>query len=352
MTIDKGIFIKNVFYMLSYAFQELKHNNYENIAGEKFEYIHDLFAEILIHGVSFQLKKGIHKGYVCNHDLLNTLRGKLDLHSTITQKIRCDSKLVCEYDEFSSNNIFNQIIKTTLTILIKQPDVKIKRKRQLSQLLLFFQDVDLIDFKKIKWNTFRFDRNTRTYQMLLYICHFIIDEMILTTEKGPYNMVTYMDEQMNRLFEKFVLEYYKKEFPQITPEAKYIDWNVDKTLSTNDFLPIMKTDIILHFETGRDLIIDTKYYGQSMQYHYNKPTIHSHNLYQIHTYIINKDIGHKGEVDGMLLYAKTEEDIVPNGQIQLIDGNIIYFRTLDLAQDFKHIKEQLNNIVLLYLYNS
>lgn len=34
MIIDKGIPIKNVYYMLTYAFKELKRNNYEQIAGE------------------------------------------------------------------------------------------------------------------------------------------------------------------------------------------------------------------------------------------------------------------------------------------------------------------------------
>ncbi len=60
MTIDKGIFIRNIYYMLTYAFQELKQNNYEEIAGEEFEEIHDLFAEILLRGISFynrQIKK-------------------------------------------------------------------------------------------------------------------------------------------------------------------------------------------------------------------------------------------------------------------------------------------------------
>ena len=30
----------------------------------------------------------------------------------------------CEYDELSVNNIFNQILKTTITILIKDTEVK------------------------------------------------------------------------------------------------------------------------------------------------------------------------------------------------------------------------------------
>ena len=67
MTRDKNIVIKNIFYMLSYAFQEIRKNNYENINSENFEYIHDLFAEILIRGISNQLKKGVHKEYINNN---------------------------------------------------------------------------------------------------------------------------------------------------------------------------------------------------------------------------------------------------------------------------------------------
>ena len=55
MTNDKNILIKNIYYMLAYAFQVLKRNNYASIASEKFEHIEDLFAEILSRGISYQL---------------------------------------------------------------------------------------------------------------------------------------------------------------------------------------------------------------------------------------------------------------------------------------------------------
>ena len=37
MTNDKGILIKNIYYMLSYAFQILKQGDYEKVAAEKFD---------------------------------------------------------------------------------------------------------------------------------------------------------------------------------------------------------------------------------------------------------------------------------------------------------------------------
>ena len=52
MTEDKGILIQNIYYMLSYAFQVLKQENYREIAGEPFENIQDLFAAILAKGIA------------------------------------------------------------------------------------------------------------------------------------------------------------------------------------------------------------------------------------------------------------------------------------------------------------
>lgn len=116
MTIDKGIFIRNIYYMLTYAFQELKQNNYEEIAGEEFEEIHDLFAEILLRGISFQLKQGLHKEYISCHGSLSTLKGKLDICGTVNNLMRKQQKIDCEYDELSENNKFNQILKTTVQL--------------------------------------------------------------------------------------------------------------------------------------------------------------------------------------------------------------------------------------------
>lgn len=223
MTIDKGIFIRNIYYMLTYAFQELKQNNYEEIAGEEFEEIHDLFAEILLRGISFQLKQGLHKEYISCHGSLSTLKGKLDICGTVNNLMRKQQKIDCEYDELSENNKFNQILKTTVQFLLKHPKVKSNRKAALKRLMLFFSDVEVVDILTIDWTTMRFDRNCKTYRMLLYVCYFILDGMLMTTERGAYKMKEFSDEHMCRLYEKFVLEYYRKHYPELKAKATQIE---------------------------------------------------------------------------------------------------------------------------------
>ena len=209
MTEDKGILIRNVYYMLAYAFQELRQNNYAEITGEKFDNIYDLFAEILIRGISYQLKQGLYREYVSRNESMQTVKGKIDMRGTIDNKIRNIQKIACDYDELSENNVYNQIVVSTAVLLIKHSEVKKNKKAKLKQLLLFFQNVQPIDVNTIRWNALRFDRNNRNYRLLLYICYFIISEWVLTTENGKFQMREFSDEHMCRLFEKFVLSYYK-----------------------------------------------------------------------------------------------------------------------------------------------
>ena len=83
---DKSIYIKNIYYMLFYAFQILKQSNYDEVASEKFEKAQDLFAAILSKGIAQQLKQGLYREYVTKNETLTIMRGKLDMPNTIRNR--------------------------------------------------------------------------------------------------------------------------------------------------------------------------------------------------------------------------------------------------------------------------
>lgn len=333
--------------MLTYAFQVLRQSNYDDIESEAFENTQDLFAAILSKGIGQQLKQGLYKEYISELDDLSLLRGKLDINGTIKNKLQRIQKVSCEYDELSENNLFNQILKTTANILIRQPSVCDNRRTALKKVMMFFGDVDIIDPFSIKWQTLKFQKNNQSYKMLIYICYFVLDGLLLSTEKGNYKMATFLDEQhMSRLYEKFVLEYYRYHHPSLRPAASQVAWNLDIEESDIDFLPIMQTDITLR-DKDKVLIIDTKYYAHTMQFQYDTQTLHSNNLYQIFTYVKNQDANNTGDVAGMLLYAKTDETITPDCDFKM-SGNKISVKTLDLNISFPNIAAQLDKIVISY----
>lgn len=345
MTNDKGIFIKNIFYMLSYAFQVLKQSNYEEVAAEKFAMVQDLFAAILAKGTAQQLKQGLYREYVAQHETLSVMRGKLDMQETIRNKIQRKQKLACEFDELSENNLFNQILKTTMFYLVRDGKVESERKIVLNKVLVFFDCVTLLIPSEIQWSKLHYQRNNRNYEMLMNICYLVLDGMLQTTDNGDYRMMEFSDEHMARLYEKFILEYYKQHHTYLSEvKAAQVKWDL---VGENDdsmirFLPVMQTDIMLRLDK-KNFIIDAKYYGKTLQQQFGKYSLHSGNVYQIFTYVKNQDKNNTGNVAGLLLYAKTEEAITPDCFFNM-GGNRIGAKTLDLNTDFKVISAQLDKI--------
>ena len=328
--------------MLSYVFSPLQKKQYETIKAEPFEHIHDLFAGILSIGISSQLKQGLYKEYIERQEDLPVLHGKLELQGTIFNKQQRKQCISCIYDELSEDNLYNQILKTTCLLLWKQPNVRKERKTQLKRILLFFKDVKEINVKDIKWERIGYWRNNQNYCMLLNICRLLIEEMILTTEQGEYKLASFLsEEKLSRLYEKFILEYYKYHYKDLHPNASKIVWSVER--GDIEFLPVMRTDITLT-QKEKTLIIDAKYYENTMQYYYDTKKIHSAHLYQMYAYVKNMDKSHLGNISGLLLYAKTEGEIVPDCEF-FIDGNKIGVKILDLNVPFLQIRKQLDEII-------
>lgn len=356
--------VKNIYYMFAYAFQCLNAKGFKRVATEKFSNAADLCAELLIRGINYQLKRGLGKEYISVVDSTSSVKGKIDVSESIKKLSFLNKQMVCLYDEFSENSYMNQIIKSTLYLLLKGDISKIRAK-EIRRLLVFFSAVDLIDLSCVNWR-FRYNRNNQTYRILISVCFLVSNGLLQTSEDGNAKLLDYFDEQaMSKLYEKFILGYFKKEHPELKTNASFIPWQLDNEY---DFmLPVMKSDISLS-AGNKTLIIDAKYYSNNTQSFYGSHTLHSENMYQIFTYVKNKEVELNGlscssrgmiancdernyvkagtsfMVSGMLLYAKTDAVIQPDGVYQM-SGNQISVKTLDLNCDFEDIKTQLDNIV-------
>lgn len=334
--------IQNIYHMLAYAFQVLCGQGYRDVATEDFDNTADLLSAILSRGVSSQLKRGLGREYVTRTEALSSLRGKIDVTESVKTRSVLRRQLVCDYDEFSVDTGMNRILKATMKFLLRG-GVDKTRKGELRKLLVYFSDVSDIDLATVNWHM-RFGRNNQTYRMLMNVCWLVVKGLLQTQADGTTRLADFLDEQrMSRLYERFILEYYRHEYPELTANASYIDWALDDGF--DDMLPAMHSDIMLTYGNAV-LIIDAKYYAHTMQQQFDKRSIHSGNLYQIFTYVKNKeaelaDVLH--EVSGALLYAGTDEGIQPDS-VYHMSGNRISVLTLDLDRPFEDIRRQLDRI--------
>jgi len=183
----------------------------------------------------------------------------------------------------------------------------------------------------------------------------VLEDLLLTMEDGEYKLSAFKDIMANHgLFERFVRAYYAKEHPELKTSDAGVPWAVDDEYTAG--LPGMHTDITLvdRKNPGRVLIIDTKYYRKGvMKDHQGSRKFSSGNIYQIFAYVKNMDAGfgdRPHEVSGMLLYARTDEEIQPDN-VYHMSGNKISVRTLDLNVEFEKIREQLDGIAAEHFPN-
>ncbi len=261
---SSNIAIKNIYHMLSYAFRGLKETGFDNVSVEEFDNIHDLFAAIIVRGVSNQIKRGLHRDYISKEEALPGLRGQIKVAESIKQLEIIKGQLVCSFDEFTEDSLHNQILKCTMLILLRHGNIKLDTKKSLRKLLQYFNEIREIQPSMIRWDSLKYHRNNASYRMLVGICQLAIKGLLLTTEEGDNRLTTWLqDEEMFRLYQRFVLSYYQLHYPKYLPRSPYIEWNLFED-SNMTYLPKMQTDIVLCWRE-KELIIDTKCYSHSMQ---------------------------------------------------------------------------------------
>ena len=314
---------------------------------EDFENIEELFSEIMYLGISKLIKQGLIKEYRVFNEELSLIKGRINVVESINSQIHLRHKLICSNDQFTINNHMNQILKTTMTYLLIT-DISSERRIKLKNILRYFENVEILDYRTINWNI-NYTCNNQTYQMLINISHMFFNDLLLTQESGKIKLRKFEDSiNMHKLYEKFILEFYRKEYSDLKVNSKQINWQVDEF--NYNTLPVMKTDVMIEYNHNY-LIIDAKYYDKILLKSYDYKIIRSGHIYQIFAYVKNKqyELDCNYNVSGLVLYAKTDEKEIPNEK-HSIHGNIIGFQTLDLNQDFTIIKNQLHQIIVDYLY--
>ena len=122
-------------------------------------------------------------------------------------------------------------------IILKQPLAN-NLRHGIKNILFYFHDVDTLDINNINWQI-RYDRNNQDYRMIIGICNLTLKGLLQSEKKGEKKLMEFLDDQlMNRLYEKFILEYFKKHYPEVNASSPHINWGLDT--DEDMFLPLCR----------------------------------------------------------------------------------------------------------------
>jgi 5-methylcytosine-specific restriction enzyme subunit McrC len=343
LRVSAAIPIQNIYYLLCYAWNHLEAKDIVDVGGLESNELVDLFAHVLIGGTNHLLRRGLDRGYLTFSDDLTGLRGKIDVTATVKRSLLAKSRAHCQFDELSHNVLHNQILKTTIGKLARTQGLDKKLKHQLLLIYRRMHDVDDISLSKLAFRRVQLHRNNAFYDFLMNICELVQENLLAEQHGSGYRFRDFLrdEKKMSKVFEKFVVRFFKREQRKYSVAgSERLEWDaLPFTEESRDALPIMVMDITLR-APDRTIIIDTKYYKETLQSNYGKETIHSGNFYQIFAYL--KNLESKGAADaraeGMLLYPTTTRSL---DLTYMIQGHLIRVCTINLAQHWEGIQQDL-----------
>lgn len=343
--------IQNVLYMFSYIWEKVEYLDTNFLdSNDDFDSI-DILAKLYLENISYIMKRGIYKEYKEINEEIKGIRGKIDFRNSLNNLSFDNAKAFCIYDELLENNLINQIIRTTAYKLYKAENIDNNYKKELNNVLLYFNQVEIINITKKSFESLKFNKNNYYIYYMILICELINDSLMLSEDKGKFKFIDILDDdkKMQQIFELFVFKYYKKKQNKyIVSYQKKLNWNMFN--GNQNIIPEMRLDIYLESEK-ESIIIDTKYYPNFLKNSYYseyKRTLISGNLYQMYTYLNHLNSSKKTK--GILLYPYNGEEISEKYDISImnqdnISESILQIQTINLSKNWRDIEDELNNIV-------
>jgi 5-methylcytosine-specific restriction enzyme subunit McrC len=331
--------IKNIYYLLSYAWNKLEESELVDVSAEDESDLLNLVGRVLLNGTKTLLKRGIDRQYLTENEVYQGIKGKVNITDSLLQHLFPKGLSICEFDELSADILPNQILKTTLQNITQIPSLSPTLKQEIRTIIYRLHEVSEIVLTDTIFHQVQINRNNSFYVFLLNISELIYQNLLINEETGDFQFKDFLrdERQMARLFEEFIRNFYKIEVPEAKVFREDLRWKMAG--ETHQFLPKMQTDISIKIN-DRKLIIDAKYYKETLQKYYDSEKIHSQNLYQIFAYLKNQE---NELAEGILIYPTIQKSL---SLAYTHEGHTIRIETLNLNQEWQGVKADLLGIIL------
>ena len=334
---ERSIILKNLIFMLSYTKKlDIKTNDNAKLATEKNPFIEILIREFAT-SLFESLKRFTPKRYVREEENLNYLKGKIKFSENIRYNCTNEAKFYCEYDEFSENNLLNQLFLFVSTCLYNISNSSYNKKT-LKFIINYYSDISFVRFDKCKVRKIKLARNQELFKKTFKLAKMFVEQTSVDLSKNKFENITLVWD-MNKLFEEFVYEILKRQasLSVSAQKGKRLLKNVDSKIR-NTYVDILITK-------PQKIVVDTKYKElQSIQDFDNK------DAFQVITYCLLHNTN-----KSVLIYPKFNNNINKNYELNIdkkvcpffIENNPCNKEKIDYKYTIKfltiNLKHKLNN---------
>jgi 5-methylcytosine-specific restriction enzyme subunit McrC len=338
--------IQNFYYLFCYAWNRFEEGRSVEVGATDCPDLLNLFAKVLVNGTRRLLRRGLDRGYVPVSEDTTCLRGRVLFGETLKRMLYQQAKAHCAFDELQHDVLHNRILRATIDRLRRAEGVNQDLHHELGQLLKAFEHVSPITVTRSSFRTLQLHRNNAYYDLLMKIAELIHDVLLPEEGTGKFRFADVSrDPKMALVFEEFIRNFYRREAPQYRVHRDLIGWDLSPAPSpaATSLLPRMETDVTLR-SSARTIVIEAKYYSETLTHRYGGQRLHSSNLYQLFAYLKNLEVrgGPDTRAEGILVYPAVDRALDLRYRIR---GHELRVRTLNLAEPWHQIHSELIKIV-------
>ena len=342
--------IKNIWLLLLYAsgfYQTLGKQQRVQLENNPEDLI-KLTAELYCEAARKRFMRSLSCGYTQQTQILNRVRGKIDILATVRQHLLEKGRIQCQFEVLTIDTPKNRYIHAaahTLLPLIEDKKLKIRCQKIISH----FNTLKIGQSTHYDFRADYFDRTGTQDRYLLTLCRLIFKMAIPTEQAGVQSaeQINKTDTWLRQLFEEATIGFARVNLPasrwKISSGEKLFWQQKSASNNINKFLPQMRTDLIIeHSACQHRMIIDTKCTSIVRQSgSNNSKKFKSAHIYQLYAYLRSQENTADTpscHATGMLLYPAIDENI---NEHVIIQNHIIRFSTINLQEDSSLIRKNL-----------
>ena len=355
--------VRNIWLLLLYAsqlYRELPDARRVELE-EAPDDIPELVAELLASAVERRIRRNLTVGYRRRGDVLNRVRGRIDLLRTERRQLLQRGQVACVFDELTVDTPRNRCVREALLLLAKvvKREPLERRCRELAARLGLAGVQSEPDARRLSGHILRSGAGwTDAEERRMLAAARLAVDLVIPTEQSGNALLAMANRDANpgwKLYEYAVAGFYEavlRDRGWDVNHGRHMSWHMEKAEpSVRDLMPRMITDITLerrltgNIASGHRIVIDTKFTSHVTSGQQGKETFRSGNIYQMYAYLRSQeDAGDPlwRTATGVLLYPSLGVDCDEAATIQ---GHRVRFATVDLTAETKTIREQLLRIV-------
>lgn len=340
---SRKIPIENLYYLLSYAFDQIPDGAMTALADDDCPDSFHLLARILARSIRRLARRGLTREYIENSESTPRLRGRILVAESRRRMTDRQARMICRFDELTIDCLPNQLLRATCDRLLRSGLLAGTVRQEIQVAREHLARVTPIRIEDTLFRRVRLHRNNRTYRLPIAICRLIHRALTPSEHAGGHRFHEILEDEfaMPRLFESFVRNFAIAHFPDSTVSAMTIRWDGEWDEAADEILPVMITDVTIEHPDSK-LILDCKFYCEALVTRYDRKRLHSSHLYQLTAYLRNQaaDLNWR-EAKGVLLYPAVNHRLDSSF---MLNGHPVRVVSIDLDRPWREIHSDLFEI--------